>query len=75
MRVVYTEAAIADLDDILAFLGTNHPSLVRPVEQRIRAVVAGIATWPESARIVVERPNVRVAPLVRYPYQVFLPHH
>jgi len=71
MRVVFTDAALADLDDILSFLAINYPALTTPVEGRIRAVVARLAKWPESARIVEQRPGVRVVPLVRYPYKIF----
>jgi plasmid stabilization system protein ParE len=71
MKVIFTEAALADLDDVFSFLASNHPELVPAVEQRIRGVIARVARWPGSARIVEERPGVRVAPLVRYPYKIF----
>jgi toxin ParE1/3/4 len=71
MKVVFTEAALADLDNVLSFVALHYPALAASVEERIRAVVARIATWPESARIVEDRPGVRVVPLVRYPYKVF----
>ena len=69
--VVFTEAALADLDDMLAFIASHYPALATPVESRIHAVVARIARWPESARIVEQRSGVRVVPLVRYPYRIF----
>jgi toxin ParE1/3/4 len=71
MKVVFTEAALADLDDILSFVGSNYPTLTTPIEERIRAVITRIAKWPESARLVEERSGVRAAPLVRYPYKIF----
>jgi toxin ParE1/3/4 len=71
MKVVWTEAALADLDDILTYTAENYPSLVGPVEKRIRSVVARIGRWPESARHVEQRPDVRVVPLLRYPYRLF----
>jgi toxin ParE1/3/4 len=71
MKVVWTEAALADLADILAYTAEHHPSLVAPIERRIRSVAARVGRWPESARAVEQRPDVRVAPLVRYPYRVF----
>jgi toxin ParE1/3/4 len=71
MKVVWTDAALADLDDILAFTAANYPTLVNSVERRIRAVVERLGSWPASARIVDERPDVRVVPLIRYPYRVF----
>ena len=70
-KVVFTQAALADLDEILEFTALNYPALVGPLEQRIRAVVARIARWPESGRAVPERAAVRVVPLIRFPFRVF----
>ena len=71
MKVVWTEAALADLDNILAYTAENYLSLVAPVERRIRAVIARIGRWPASARAVEQRPGVHVVPLIRYPYRLF----
>ena len=71
MRIVWTEASLTDLDDILTYVADHFPSLGEAVERRIRAVAERIGEWPESARVVDERAGVRVAPLVRYPYRVF----
>ncbi len=71
MKVVFTDAAVDDLASIAAYLEANYPSAAATVERRLRIVIARIARWPESARRVVERPGVRVVPLVRYPYKVF----
>lgn len=71
MKVVFTDGAVADLRSIAAYLAANYPSAAVTVERRLRLVIARIARWPESARRVIERPDVRVVPLVRYPYRVF----
>ena len=71
MKVVWTEAALADLDQILAYTAESFPSLALSVEQRIRSVVARIGEWPDSARIMEQRPEVHVVPLIRYPYRLF----
>jgi toxin ParE1/3/4 len=71
MKVVFTETALADLDDILEYTAENYPSLVSAVESRIRAVIERISIWPLSARQLLERPDVRVVPLIRYPYRIF----
>lgn len=71
MKVVWTDSALADLDEILAYAAEHYPSLVGPLERRVRATVARIGQWPLSARTVEERPGVRVVPLVRYPYRIF----
>ena len=71
MKVVYTAEALDDLDQILAFIAANCPTISEAVELRIRSVVARIGKWPLSAQEVAERPGVRVVPLVRYPYKIF----
>ena len=71
MKVVWTESALADLDEILAYTAEHYPTLIGPLERRIRAAVARIADWPQSARAVEERPGVHVVPLIRYPYRIF----
>jgi len=71
MKIVWTAAALTDLDDLLAYTADNYPTLVDPVEKRIRAVVGRIGLWPESARLIEQRPDVHVVPLLRFPYRIF----
>ncbi len=71
MKVVYTTEALADLDSILSYIANNDPAISEAFENRLHAVVARIARWPERAQEVDERPGVRVVPLVRYPYKIF----
>jgi len=71
MKVVWTESALADLDEILAYTAEHYALLIGPLEHRIRATVMRIAAWPLSARTVEGRPGVRVVPLIRYPYRIF----
>ena len=71
MKVIYTEEALKDLDEIADWLAVHYPAVAPAVEQRIRAVVARIGRWPESARRSAKRPGVRVVPLGRYPYKIF----
>jgi len=71
MKVIYTEPALQELDAILTYIKSENPRAAVAVETRIRAVVARIANYPESARRVLQRPAVRVIPLVRYPYKIF----
>jgi toxin ParE1/3/4 len=44
-----------------------------PLERRLQLIEARIGAWPKSAPEVDERPDVRVVPLVRYPYKNILP--
>jgi plasmid stabilization system protein ParE len=71
MKVVFTEIARRDLDEILGYLAENRQNLARPIEHRIHAVLDILARWPESGRIVFQRLQVRVASLIHYPYRIF----
>ena len=71
MNVRYTEVALRELDDILAFIASNYPTVLQPFQRRLRAVEKRIARWPQSAQRVVQRPGVHVAPLIQYPYKLF----
>jgi addiction module RelE/StbE family toxin len=71
MKIAYTEAALADLDEIFEYLEYHYPTLVEPVQERIQTTLARLQQWPKSARKVDQRTDVRVVPLIRYPYLVF----
>jgi toxin ParE1/3/4 len=71
MRVVYTDEALHDLDDILRYIAANFPAAYQSFELRLRAVERRIGQLPHGARKVADRPGVRVVPLIRYPYKVF----
>lgn len=71
MKIVFTEPALSDIEDIRAYLAVHYPHVAPSVERRLRIVLTRIARWPESAPPVAERPGVRVVSLVRYPYKVF----
>lgn len=71
MKVVYTDEALHNLDEILTFIAVNYPTVLAAFEQRLRVVERRIGRWPHSAEEVAQRPGVRVVPLLRYPYKVF----
>lgn len=71
MKVVFTEDALRDLDEILHYISTNYPGVYGPFESRLRTIVTRIGTWPHSAQEVVQRPDVRSVPFIRYPYKIF----
>ena len=73
MRVVYTQGALSDLENILGGLHSINPLAAAAVERSIGATVARVANWPRSARMVAQwrQGNVRIVPLVRYPYVIF----
>ena len=71
MKVVFTDPALEDIETIRAYIIAHYPHISLSVERRFRLVFARIGTWPEGAQRVVERPDVRMVPLVRYPYKIF----
>jgi len=71
MKAIFTAAALADLDEILAYTSENYPALAGRLERRIRDVVAHIEEWPLNARMLNGQPDVRIVPLLRYPYKIF----
>lgn len=71
MKVVFTDPALKDIEAIHTYITARYPHISLSIERRFRLVFARIGTWPESAQRVVERPDVRMVPLVRYPYKIF----
>lgn len=71
MKVVYTDEALRDLDEILTFIASNYPSISTAFQKRLGSIERRIGMWPMSAEEVTQRPGVRVVPLIRYPYKIF----
>ena len=71
MKVIYTAAALRDLDEIAEWLAVHYPMIAPKIERRIRAVFGHIGRWPESGRRSIERQDVRVISVGRYPYKIF----
>lgn len=71
MKVVYTEEALRDLDEILTFIASTYPTITAAFEARLAAVAERIGRWPESGQEVEQRASVRGVPLIRYPYKIF----
>jgi toxin ParE1/3/4 len=71
MKAVYTEDALRDLDAILAFIEQHYPTVTAAFENRIRATIARIKAWPESAPRNANRLDVRAVVLIPYPYKLF----
>ena len=68
MKIEYGRQAITDLRKIAADRRAFGERVAPELEQRIRTVIANIAQHPKAATPVLERPGMRVVPLVRYPY-------
>ena len=72
MKVEYAPRAIADLIHIAQHSRRVFGAAVSvALETYIRATVARIAVIPESGLQLPQRPEVRVVPLVRYPFKIF----
>lgn len=71
MKVVYTDEALRDLEDILTFVALNYPSVFGAFQRRLRAVEWRIGRWPKSAAEVEQRPGVRTVPFIQFPYRLF----
>ena len=48
MRIAYTDAALADLDEILEYITLNYPSSVAPFEERLNLVLARLVNFPKA---------------------------
>jgi toxin ParE1/3/4 len=59
MRVIFTDEALSDLNEILEFLADNYPTVCGPFQKRLRAIERRIGQWPKSAQMIEQRPGVR----------------
>jgi toxin ParE1/3/4 len=72
MRVEYSRRALTDLRDIAAYyVSSDNPTVGEAVAARVQEVVARLELAPRSGRPVPDREGVRVAPLLRYSYNIF----
>lgn len=70
MKVVYAERARQDIDDIYTSIAFTNPAAAQRVEDLIRRTCESLSDFP-FASVATDEPNVRRAPLVRYPYTIF----
>jgi len=71
MKVVYTDDALRDLDEILTFIGTKYPNVAVQFVSRLRTIEQRIGQWPNSGQEVEQRSGIRAVPFIRYPYILF----
>jgi toxin ParE1/3/4 len=72
MKVEFTNRAVRDLREISDYSHMHFGNRVtRGLEARIRDVITRIASAPESAPRVEQRPGMRVVLLARYPFKIF----
>jgi len=70
MKVRYSRRAIADLVGIADYVREHNPPAAAALEKRIRASIEQLQMFPYSGRST-DDPNMRMFPIVRYPYLVF----
>jgi toxin ParE1/3/4 len=70
MRVRYTETALRELDEILAYIADRNSRAAASVRARIEALVEQLSYFPYLAQ-ETERMGVRRVPLGNYPYVIF----
>jgi toxin ParE1/3/4 len=71
MNVEYSKRATADLQKVSTDSRAFGELVAAAVEVRIREVITQIREHPKAKPLVIERPGVHVAALVRYPYKIF----
>jgi len=67
MKVSYSRVALAQLDDIFAYIATDNPAAAAEVVTEIEAVIDHLAHFPFAGRLTDEG-GVRMFVLSRYPY-------
>jgi len=71
MKARYSPRATADIIAIADYLTERNRVAARAVEGAIRRAVDLLSEFPGSGRVLTQRSNVRVMPVVRYPYLIF----
>ena len=73
MRTLWTEEALADLEEILAYYYLEaSPRTAAAVERRILAEIGSLAPFPERIRASERVPGARELVVSKLPYVVFL---
>jgi plasmid stabilization system protein ParE len=67
--VVYSEADLADLQQITAFIAADNPEVAERFSNRLVDLAESLRSMPERSRPVKKWPGVRV--LVLAPYLIF----
>ncbi|HWK94292.1 MAG TPA: type II toxin-antitoxin system RelE/ParE family toxin [Pseudolabrys sp.] len=71
MKVRFSPSATDDIIQIADYLIERRPAAARAVETAIRNSIGLLAEFPGSGRGMIERPGVRIMPIVRYPYLIY----
>jgi addiction module RelE/StbE family toxin len=70
LKVVFTRPALAELDEIAAYIRERNPAAAANVVAHIERVTAQLGGFPLMGHPKY-KPGVRMIPLRRYPYLIF----
>ena len=70
MRVRWTESALADLEEALAFIAADNGSAAQGLSKRIRMSVRGLRKYPERGRMVPEYQDPTLRELIVGPFRI-----
>jgi plasmid stabilization system protein ParE len=70
MKIRYTDEAIGEVSDILAYIAKDNPTAAREVSLAIEDTVNLLRKQPRIARVVYHG-QVRAFPIGNYPYRIF----
>jgi toxin ParE1/3/4 len=70
MKVAFTETALAEVEEILAYVAAQSPPVADRIVARIEQVISHIGEFPHMGHLVDER-DVRIVPVGRFPYLIF----
>jgi plasmid stabilization system protein ParE len=72
MKIVYSRRALADLEQIADYYSSHaSPSVANSIRRRFLDVIERVRSSPEIASRVTQRSDIRVIPVIRYPFQIF----
>lgn len=70
MRILFTETALDEVDEILSYIAQHSPSAAVKVSDAIKQAVARAAARPKSSPVVYA-PDVRAKLVGRFQYRVY----
>jgi plasmid stabilization system protein ParE len=70
MKVLYSETALVELEQILLYIRDRNPSAAAAVAACIERLISLIGELPFIGRVTDET-GVRMVPVVRYPFLIF----
>mgnify|MGYP003394481561 CR=1 FL=1 len=71
MKVIVTEPALADLEDIRSYLVEKYPRVIAPLRKELLSIFRRLQTFPQAAPLIRGRSDVHCILLAKYPYKIF----